>query len=130
LSSLTCGFIGDYPTAIARAEQAIRLSPLGPDAYFHETVVSQAYYLVGRYDEAVAWGRMSAAHCDAQTSNLRCLIASLVAAGHVDEAQIVARRLLQLEPEFRLTAFRARTPLPGDVRDRFVERLRVAGLPG
>ena len=129
LSSLTCGFIGDYATSIVRAEQAVRLSPLGPDAYFHETVVSQAYYLAGRYDEAVAWGRMSAAHCDAQTSNLRCLIASLVAASHMDEARLVARRLLQLEPAFRLTTFCSRTPLQGEVRDRFAERLRAAGLP-
>jgi tetratricopeptide (TPR) repeat protein len=129
LSSLTCGFIGDYATAIARAEQAIRLSPLGPDAYFHEVGVAQSYYLAERYDEAIAWGRMSAAHCEAQTSNLRCLIASLVAAGNPDEARLVARRLLQLEPAFRLANFRARTPLQGAVRDRFAERLGAAGLP-
>jgi adenylate cyclase len=129
LSSLTCGYMGDYATSIARAEQAVRLSPLGPDAHFHEHVVSQAYYLAGRYDEAVAWGRMSAAHCDANTSNLRCLIASLVAAGEVDGARSMARRLLQLEPAFRLEIFRSRTPLPGEVRDRFAERLRAAGLP-
>jgi adenylate cyclase len=121
--------MGDYATSIARAEQAVRLSPLGPDAHFHEHVVSQAYYLAGRYDEAVAWGRMSAAHCDANTSNLRCLIASLVAAGEVDAARLMARRLLQLEPAFRVEIFRARTPLPGEARDRFAERLRAAGLP-
>jgi adenylate cyclase len=42
MSSLTCGFVGDYATAVARAEHAVRLSPIGPDAFFHETVVSQA----------------------------------------------------------------------------------------
>jgi hypothetical protein len=105
------------------------LSPLGPDAYFHELVVGQSYYLTDRFDEAVAWARMSAAHCEAQTSNLRCLTASLVAAGNVGEASTVAQRLLQLEPGFRLSTFRSRTPLRDDVRDRFVERLRAAGLP-
>ena len=38
MSSLTCGFVGDYATAVARAEHAVRLSPIGPDAFFHETV--------------------------------------------------------------------------------------------
>jgi adenylate cyclase len=129
LSSVTCGYVGDYATSVTRAEHAIRLSPLGPDAYFHENVAAQAYYLAGRYDEAIAWARMSAAHCDAQTSNLRCLVAGLVAIGNLAEARIVAQRLLQLEPAFRLTAFRSRTPLQGEVRDRFAERLRAAGLP-
>jgi adenylate cyclase len=129
MSSLTCGFVGDYATAVARAEHAVRLSPIGPDAFFHETVVSQAYYLVGRYDEAIAWGRMSVAHGEAQTSNLRCLIASLVAAGNVDEARTVAGRLLHWEPAFRLATFQSRTPLQGEARDRFIERLRAAGLP-
>src|SRR5262249_44889169 len=105
MSSLTCGFIGDYATATARAEYAVRLSPLGPDVSFHELVVGQSYYLTDRFDEAVAWARMSAAHCEAQTSNLRCLTASLVATGNLDEAGIVAQRLLQLEPEFRLSIF-------------------------
>lgn len=129
LSSVTCGYVGDYATSVTRAEHAIRLSPLGPDAYFHENVVAQAYYLADRYDDAVAWARMSAAHCDAQTSNLRCLVAGLVAAGDVSEARRVALRLMQLEPTFQLATFRSRTPLQGDVRDRFAERLRTAGLP-
>lgn len=130
MKSLTCGYIGDYAAALSHAEQAVRLSPLGPDAFLHEHVLSQAHYLGGRYDEAIAWARMSSAHCGAQTSNLRCLIASLVAAGSMEEARVAAQRLLQLEPRFRVESFRSRTPLQGEVRDLFAERLRAAGLPG
>jgi hypothetical protein len=72
---------------------------------------------------------MSVAHGEAQTSNLRCLIASLVAAGNVDEARAVAGRLLHWEPAFRLGTFQSRTPLQGEARDGFIERLRAAGLP-
>jgi adenylate cyclase len=128
-SSLTCGYLGDYATAIARAERAVRLSPLGPDAFWFEHFLSQAYYLSGRYEDAVAWARMSDAHNSANSSNLRCLIASLVALGEVNEASQVGRRLLQFIPSFRLTTFRSRTPLPGDVRDLFAGRLKLAGLP-
>jgi TolB-like protein/Tfp pilus assembly protein PilF len=128
-SSLTCGYLGDIATAIARAERAVRLSPIGADSFWLEHYLSQAYYLGGRYDDAIAWGRMSAAHAGANTSNLRCLIASLVAAQEMDEARKIAHQLMRLVPKFRLTTFRARTPLRGEVRDQFADRLRLAGVP-
>lgn len=128
-SSLTCGYLGDYETAVARAEGAVRLSPLGPDAFWLEHYLSQAYYLIGRYEDAVGWGRMSAAHAGANTSNLRSLIASLVALGEMNEARALAHRLLQLVPAFRLATFRERTPLRGEVRDAFADQLRQAGVP-
>lgn len=128
-SSLTRGYLGDYAEAVPRAEKAVRLSPLGPDAFWFEHFLSQAYYLAGRYSEGGAWARMSDAHNSANTANQRCLIASLVATGELDEARSVATRMLQLVPEFRLSAFRARTPLRGEVRDLFTERLKLAGVP-
>ena len=128
-SSLTCGYLGDIATAIARAERAVRLSPIGADSFWLEHYLSQAYYLGGRYDDAIAWGRMSAAHAGANTSNLRCLIASLVAAQDMDEARKITHQLMRLVPTFRLATFRARTPLRGEVRDQFADRLRLAGVP-
>ena len=128
-SSLTCGYLGDYATAVARAERAVRLSPMGPDAFWFEHYLSQAYYLSGRHQDAIAWARMSDAHNSSITANLRCLIASLVALDELDEARQIGRRLLRLVPTFRLTTFRALTPLRGAVRDEFAERLKRAGLP-
>jgi adenylate cyclase len=128
-SSLTCGYLGDIATAIARGERAVRLSPIGADSFWLEHYLSQAYYLGGRYDDAIAWGRMSAAHAGANTSNLRCLIASLVANREMDEARKVVHQLMRLVPTFRLATFRARTPLREDVRDQFADRLRQAGVP-
>jgi tetratricopeptide (TPR) repeat protein len=128
-SSLTFGYLGDTATAVARAELAVRLSPLGADAFWFEHYLSQSYYLDGRYDDAIGWGRMSAAHAGANTSNLRCLIASHVAVGDMDEARKVAQHLMQLVPNFDLTVFRARTPLRGEVLDLFAKRLRLAGVP-
>ncbi len=127
--SATCGYLGDGPTAVARAEHGLRLSPLSPDINWHEHMLSQAHYICGHYEEAVAWGRKSFGHNNSQTSNLRTLIASLVAVGDVEEARRIARRLLELQPNFRIETFKARTPLRGETRDTFVERLRLAGLP-
>jgi TolB-like protein/class 3 adenylate cyclase/Tfp pilus assembly protein PilF len=128
-SGLTCGYLEDYATGVARAERAVRLSPLGPDAFWLEHYLSQAYYLAGRFEDAVAWGRMSAAHAGANLSNLRCLIAAQVAIGQSAEAREVAARVLQLDPGFRVRNFRARTPLRGAVRETFANRLVEAGLP-
>ena len=128
-SSLTCGYLGEIETAIARAEHAVRLSPLGVDTFWLEHYLSQAYYLGRRYEDAVAWGRTSAAHAGSNTSNLRCLIASLVAAGQNREARKYVQQLMHLVPTFTLESFRARTPLSHEVREEFVGRLRLAGVP-
>ena len=70
-----------------------------------------------------------AANAGANTSNLRCLIASLVAAGAMAEASKFVQHLMQFVPNYRLATFRARTPLRGEVRDLFAHRLSLAGVP-
>jgi TolB-like protein/Tfp pilus assembly protein PilF len=129
LSSLPFAYQGDTDTAIARAEQAVRLSPLGPDAYWHEHFLSLALYAGGRFEEAVAWGRLSAAHAPSNSSNLRTLAASLVAIGELDDARNVAAQLMQLAPNFNLSAFRRQTHFSGEAALHHIERLRQAGLP-
>lgn len=128
-SSLTCGYLDDVEAALMRAEQAVRLSPVGADAFWTEHFLSQAYYLAGRYDESIAWARMSAAQVIANASNLRCLIAALVATGQMDEARRTARQHMQSVPGFRVTAWLQRTPLSAQVRSSFGESLLQAGIP-
>jgi len=129
LSSVTRGFMGQGPIAVLRAERGLQLSPRGPHVVYHEHILSQAHYINGNYDEAVAWGRRAAKSNERLTSNLRSLIASLVATGQMDEAREVAARLLEFQPEFRMTSYAAMTPLQGIIRENFIERLRSAGLP-
>lgn len=129
LSSVTRGFLGHGDIAVARAERGLQLSPRGPHVVYHEHILSQAHYVNGDYDAAVKWGRQAARHNERLTSNLRCLIASLVAAGQEEEARRVARRLMEFDPAMTLTEFSRRTPLPGALRDTFVQRLREAGIP-
>ncbi len=95
-SGLTCGYLNDIEVAIKRTEQAVRLSPVGADAFWLEHFLAQSYYLAGRYEDAVAWGRMSDARVGTNASNLRCLAVSLVAADRTPEARDVARRLMLL----------------------------------
>ncbi len=132
-SSFTAGILGDSQGAISRSRNALRLAPIGPEAgCWHEHAYSQANYLAGNMEEAIAWGQTAARH-GRQSSNLRCLAAALVAAERLDEAREISRRLLQIIPNFTLKAYRAYTPLRGEVADLFVERLRtrrIAGMNG
>jgi tetratricopeptide (TPR) repeat protein len=128
-NSYVCGWIGEPAAAVERARQGLRLSPIGPDAgCWHEHALSQAYYMAGQYDEAVAWARTAASH-GRQLSNLRCLAASLVALDQMDEARIVALEIMQAKPDFGLRVYQTQTPLKGQIADVFVDRLRRAGLP-
>ena len=129
LSSVTRGFLGHGPIAVARAERGLQLSPRGPHVVYYEHILSQAHYVNGDYAAAVRWGRQAARHNERLTSNLRCLTASLVAIGQDEEARRVGQRLMALDPSMRLSEFARRTPLPGTLRDTFVERLRAAGIP-
>ena len=128
-SSLTCGYLGDVETSVLRAERAVRLCPIGSDAFWYESFLSQAYYLADRFEDAVALASMSAAHVGTNVANLRCLAASLVASGRLDQARLVGRQITQLVPDFKLSGWMQRTPLSGKMRDVFAARLREAGLP-
>ena len=111
LNSLTCQYLGhtETPSPAPNSPCAFRRSALmlsGMSMFSPKRIMCG-----GNYADAVSWGRLSAAHNGGNLSNLRTLIASLVAAGETDEAREVARRVLRLDPEFHLAEFRARTPL-------------------
>jgi TolB-like protein/Tfp pilus assembly protein PilF len=129
LSSTTAGWIGDGERAVEHAKRALRLSPLDPFAFFAEHMLSQGYYISGDYEKAVTWARSAASHNGLLTSNLRTFAAALVALGDIAGAQEVARRVLAVEPTFRLRTFAARSPMKREILEVHIPRLRQAGLP-
>ncbi len=129
LSSATRSWLGDGPRAVEHAQRALQLSPLDPLTFFTEHMLSQGHYVSGDYREAVAWGRRAAMRNDRLTSNLRTLAASLVALGDLEGAREIARRILAVEPGFRLGSFAARTPVRPQLLEHYIPRLRAAGLP-
>jgi class 3 adenylate cyclase/tetratricopeptide (TPR) repeat protein len=129
-ASATSGYCGDGATAVLRAERALRLSPRDPFAFRHEHMLSQAHYVNGNFEEAVAWGERAARHNQRMASNLRTLVAALMALGRTERAREVAAQLMAVEPGFRIGPWSARTPLSGPLLEGFAARLREAGLPG
>ena len=128
-SSATYGYIGDGVTAVQRAEQGLRLSPLDARIFWHEGLLAQAHYVNGNYEEALAWARIAVGRNESIRFTLRTLIATLAALGKEDEATQVARHHLALQPDFRLGLYAQRCPFRGAILDNWIARLRSAGLP-
>jgi class 3 adenylate cyclase/TolB-like protein/Tfp pilus assembly protein PilF len=129
-SASTYCYLGDGPTAIARATHGMALSPLDPYSYFYMTTLTNAHYTNGTHDEAIMWGYKTMVSGPRFIANLRLLAASLVAAGRMEEAQSVGRRILELNPDFRVNDFVTWYPLKStDRRQQLAERLLASGLP-
>jgi adenylate cyclase len=129
LGAATLGWTGDGVRAVQRAERALQIAPTGPFAFFTMHMLSQGHYVAGNYPEAIAWARKAAAQNNQLTSNLRTLAAALVANGDLLAGREVAKRVLDIEPGFRLGTFAARTPFVPAVLGPHLARLRKAGLP-
>ena len=129
LSSTTAGWIGDGLRAVEHATRAMQLSPLDPFAFFTAHMLSQGHYVSGDFEQAIAWGRRADSHNSMLTSNLRTLAAALVARGDIGAAHDIARRVLTLDPDFKLKTFAARSAMSQKVLEIHIPRLRAAGLP-
>ena len=129
MSSATCGYLGQGPLAVERAERGLRLSPLDARAFWPEAILGQAHYINGNYERAVEWTRKAFGHCETAIFNLRTLTASLVAAGQLDEARKIAQRLLLVMPDFHLIGYMGNCPFREDILAVWINRLREAGLP-
>lgn len=130
LSSMTAIYFGDLDAALSFAMHAKKLSPLDPNLFYVYHCISLVHYCQGEYEEAVRWAKRSEAENKYFTSNLRGLIASLAATQQINEAVLVAERLMQIQPTFNLKNYRANLPIcDEEMRDKIYRELRAAGIP-
>jgi TolB-like protein/Tfp pilus assembly protein PilF len=130
LSAATYCYLGRPEEALARLENAARLSPFDPLSFVSWTVAGIAEFLGGRYDRAIAWSEKALRQNPRFVASHRTLTTCLWHAGRRAEAKAAARNLLALDRKFRISTFASRYPLrrPGDMK-RYIAGLRAAGLP-
>ena len=129
-SSPTYSYLGDGEEARRRGRLGLSLSPLDPHLFFTHGILGLACYTSGEFDAAAAWGRIAMAENPAFTANLRIFAAALGAAGQLDEARVVAARLLEADPAFRVTPFAEGYAFRDPIRRAVLaDHLRAAGLP-
>jgi TolB-like protein len=127
--SLVRSWLDEGEEAVAWAERGLRLAPLDPYTFLHESTLAHAHYVAGAYEAAISRCRSSVEAQPHHAAVWRTLTVSLAALGRHDEARAAGRKVIELDPGFRLAPFSARTPLGPSARDRFVRLLREAGLP-
>jgi adenylate cyclase len=118
---------GNAEEAIRSFERAVRLSPFDPLLFLRLTEMGDAFIRLGRFDEAVAAAKKALSQKQTFAAAYCCLTTALAHLGREAEARQAAARLLELQPDFRISEWVARS---GRRQDQiFIDGLRKAGLP-
>jgi hypothetical protein len=82
------------------------------------------------YESAVAVARAVSEMNPSFSATYKPYLSALGHLGRTQEASVVRRRLLAIEPDFTVERFIATSPMERDSdRDHYAEGLRLAGLP-
>lgn len=129
-SSMVRTYGGQYETAIDHAHQCLALNPLDPNAFIPLCAAAFANLFQGRNDEAIALANAALRGKQRPPMALRILIAAHWSRRHVEEARALAQELMQVEPEFRRSAWARRSPFRKAEQTRiFLDAFTAVGLP-
>jgi adenylate cyclase len=121
---------GDSAEGINHIENAIRVSPGDPGAFFFYTTAALAHLLDGRPSEALEFATRSARVYAEWDTTYRVLGAALVQLDRIEEACSAVEKLLDLAPNTTASGLRERWPIRNKDRlNKIVENLETAGLP-
>jgi len=130
LSAVAHAYAGDPDEAERRNNRYKKLSPLDPHAFFFDAFFILIYLMKRDYETAIEMGRSVSELNPSFSASYKPYLAAL---GHLhrdQEAVVVLRRLLALEPDFTIERFVASTPLERESdRAHYVEGLRLGGVP-
>jgi DNA-binding SARP family transcriptional activator/TolB-like protein len=129
-SAMTHAYLGDANEAERRNNRYKALSPLDPNAFLFDVVFVIVPLLRHDYEAAAIAGRAVTQLNPSFSGGYNPYVAALGHLGRKDEAAIVLRRLLTIEPDFTIERYMSRTPLERTSdRDHYAEGLRLAGVP-
>jgi DNA-binding SARP family transcriptional activator/TolB-like protein len=128
-SGLSHFYLGRHEEALRRVNQAIRLSPSDPHAFFFDMALIMPHLMSGDCASAVEAGRRAVELNPLFSSAYKGYLAALGWMPSTREAEAILTRLLTLEPSFSVEAAVGRSPLtrPEDIA-RYADGLRRAGL--
>jgi len=130
LSACAYAYIGEPEEAERRNNRYKQLSPLDPHAFFYDAFYLYIHLLKRDFESAVAVGRTVCAMNPSFSASHRLYLAALGHSGRKQEAELIRRKLLVLEPDFTIAKFLATTPLEREAdRELLVEGLRLAEVP-
>ena len=113
--------------AIPSFEWAIRMSPVDPRLHLMLAGMGQALIELRRFDEAIAAGKKALRQSPSFSGAYCCLASALAHLGRDAEAREAAAQLLEVDPDFTISAWIARGGQTNSTL--MLEGLRKAGLP-
>jgi adenylate cyclase len=122
-------FGGQHTEALRSFERTIRLSPLDPLLYMTLAGMGIALIELRRFDEAVVVARKAARQNQTYATTYRCLASALAHLGREAEVQKAVFRMLELEPNFRISEWVRRGAQWHKHNKLMIEGIRKAGLP-
>jgi DNA-binding SARP family transcriptional activator/TolB-like protein len=129
LSAMTYAYAGDPDEAESRLKRYKLLSPLDPHAFVFDGFFGVIHLMRHEYESAVEVGRSISQLNPSFSATYRSYLAAL---GHLrrdQEAAIIRRRLLALEPDFTIERFLQSNSMERDGdKMHFAEGLRLAGI--
>jgi DNA-binding SARP family transcriptional activator len=130
LSAITQVFLGHLQEAERRYARYKALSPLDPYSFIFDGLFAVVHILKHDYPTAVTVGRAVTQLHPGYSAGYKPYLAALGHLGHVEEASVVLRRLMTIEPGLAVERCLRLIPLQRAVdRDHFAEGLRLAGVP-
>jgi TolB-like protein/Tfp pilus assembly protein PilF len=114
----------------AAGERALQLSPLDPLRYYYDSLAAAGMLADHRYARAIELCQRSLRANRLHTATHRVLTIAQVLAGDEAAARQTAKVLLELEPQFTVSAYSAR--YPGHAAPHaadYAQALRAAGIP-
>jgi DNA-binding SARP family transcriptional activator/TolB-like protein len=130
LSAIAYAYIGEPEEAERRNNRYKKLSPLDPHAFFFDAFFILIHLMKRDYESAVAIGRSVTEMNPSFSATYKPYLAALGQLGRSQEASVVRRRLLAIEPDFTIEHFVATSPLERESdREHYAQGLRLAGVP-
>jgi tetratricopeptide (TPR) repeat protein len=129
LSAITQVLLGEIKEAERRYHRYKVLSPLDPNAFMFDALFGIVHLLKRDCETAVAIGRSVTQFNPSYAAGRRLYLAALGHLGRTQEAGIVLRRMVALEPSITIEQCLSRFPLVRQAdRDYFAQGLKRAGL--
>jgi TolB-like protein/Tfp pilus assembly protein PilF len=120
-------FSGRPAEAVSMVEKAMRLNPQYPASYVFS--LGQAYYLTGRYEDAVATFKRVLARNPDHFNAHAFLAASYSELGQEENARAEVAEVLRISPTYSLGTTKERMPYKDPAAwEQFLDALRKAGL--
>ncbi|MCG6883889.1 MAG: winged helix-turn-helix domain-containing protein [Silicimonas sp.] len=119
---------GNSEAGLHEIELAMRLNPKFPPIYLH--FLARILATLGRYEDALRHLGRATLWASSSTNTLALAASCHAAVGRTEEAKTLIERLLAISPSFRIAVVPEASPYanPEDL-DRYIENLRLAGLP-